>query len=60
MCIRDSVWIGNGCLILKGSTVPDVCVIGAKSIVSGSNFVGHSIIVWSPAKSVKRIGDFKI
>lgn len=56
----NNVWIGNGCLILKGSTVPDVCVIGAKSIVSGSNFVGHSIIVGNPAKCVKRIGDFKI
>ena len=41
------MWIGNGCVILKGSTVPDVGVIGAKSIVSGSNFVGHSIIAVS-------------
>lgn len=56
----DKVWIGNGCMILKGTTVPDVCVIGAKSVVSGSNYVAHSVIVGNPAKSVKRIGDFKI
>lgn len=56
----DKVWIGNRCMILKGATVPDVCVIGAKSVVSGSNYVGHSVIVGNPAKSVKRIGDFKI
>lgn len=56
----NNVWIGNGCMILKGATVPDVCVIGAKSVVSGSNYVGHSVIVGNPAKSVKRIGDFKI
>lgn len=56
----DKVWIGNGCMILKGAHVPSTCVIGARSVVSGSKFEDHSIIVGNPAKSVKRIGDFKI
>lgn len=56
----DKVWVGNGCMILKGSHVPSVCVIGARSVVSGNKYSDHSIIVGNPAKSVKRIGDFKI
>ncbi len=56
----DKVWIGNGCMILKGTRVPDTCVIGARSVVSGSNFEDHSIIVGNPARSVKKIGDFRI
>lgn len=56
----DKVWIGNGCMILKGAHVPNTCVIGARSIVAGNKFEDHTIIVGNPAKSVKRIGNFKI
>lgn len=56
----DKVWIGNGCMILKGTQIPSTCVIGARSVVSGTKFIGHSIIVGNPAKSVKTIGDFKV
>ena len=56
----DKVWIGNGCMILKGAHVPNNCVIGARSVVAGSKFDDHTIIVGNPAKSVKKIGGFKI
>lgn len=57
---EDKVWIGNGCMILKGAHVPNNCVIGAKSIVAGTKFDDHSVIVGNPAKSVKRISGFRI
>lgn len=57
---EDKVWIGNGCMILKGTLVPNNCVIGARSVVAGSKFDDHTIIVGNPAKSMKRIGGFKI
>lgn len=57
---EDKVWIGNGCMILKGAHIPDNCVIGARSVVAGSKFEDHSIIVGNPAKSVKKIGGFRI
>jgi len=56
----DKVWIGNGCMILKGAHVPNNCVIGARSVVAGSKFDDHTIIVGNPAKSVKRISGFRI
>ena len=56
----DKVWIGNGCMIQKGAHVPNNCVIGARSVVTGSKFDNHTIIVGNPAKSVKRIGGFRI
>ena len=56
----DKVWIGNGCMIQKGTHVPNNCVIGARSVVAGSKFDDHTIIVGNPAKSVKKIGGFKI
>ena len=56
----DKGWIGNGCMVLKGAHVPDHCVIGARSVVSGRKFEDHTIIAGNPAKSVKKIGDFKI
>ena len=56
----DKVWIGNGCMILKGTHVPNNCVIGARSVVAGSKFDDHTIIVGNPARSVKKIGGYKI
>lgn len=51
----DIVWIGNGCMILKGTEIPSNCVIGAHSVVSGHKFESNSIIAGSPAKVVKKI-----
>ena len=51
----NKIWIGCRTTILKGSCVPDNCVIGAGSIVSGKHFLPHTIIVGAPAKSIKEI-----
>lgn len=58
--VGDKVWIGCGCLILKGAIVPDHCVIGANSTVVGRNLESHTVIVGNPAKSIKKIFDFRI
>lgn len=36
MHIGKNVWIGAGCIILKGTTIGDNCVIAAGSIVTGN------------------------
>lgn len=56
----DKVWIGCRSTILKGSTIPSNCVIGACSLVSGSRFEEKTIIAGSPAKSVKTIGGWRL
>lgn len=56
----DKVWIGCRTTILKGSYIPSHCVIGAGSLVSGKHFEPHTIIAGVPAKSVKRIKEWKL
>lgn len=56
----DRVWICNGCMILKGTEIPSNCVIGAHSVVSGNKFESNSIIVGSPAKTVKSINRWEV
>ena len=56
----DKVWIGCRTTILKGSYVPSNCVIGANSLVSGKQFEPHTAILGNPAKSVKKIKDWRL
>lgn len=52
--IGNHVWVGAESMILKGSVIPDNCVIGARSIVTSSLHAdGNSMIVGSPAKVIK-------
>ena len=52
--IGNHVWIGMQSLILKGSTIPDNCVVGARSIISSSKeHVSNSILIGNPAKTIK-------
>ena len=51
----DQIWIGCRTTILKGSIIPNNCVIGACSLVSGNKFEPNTIIVGNPAKSTKKI-----
>ncbi|SHF37166.1 Acetyltransferase (isoleucine patch superfamily) [Bacteroides faecichinchillae] len=58
--IDDKVWIGCRVTILKGTHLPSNCVVGATSFVSGSKFEPNSLIVGSPAKSVKHISGWEL
>ena len=56
----DKVWVGCRATILKGAIIPDNCVIGACSVVTGDHFEKSTIIAGTPAKSIKKISGFKI
>lgn len=56
----NKIWIGCRSTILKGSIVPDGCVIGAGSLVSGHCFEENTIIAGIPAKSLKKIGKWEL
>lgn len=58
--IGDKVWIGCRTTILKGSIIPDGCVIGAGSLVTGKKFSPNTIIIGSPAKSVREIDGWEL
>lgn len=57
--IGNHVWIGCRSTILKGAQIPDGCVVGACSLVTGAIFDPSSIITGSPAKSVKHIKNWE-
>lgn len=58
--IDNNVWIGCRTTILKGSHIPEGCVVGACSLVTGSNFKHHTILIGAPAKSAKEIGKWEL
>lgn len=59
--LGDKIWMGCDCKVLKGSIIPDNCVIGANTVVTaGSRLEANSLIVGCPAKSVKKIKGFRI
>lgn len=58
--IGDKVWIGSNVVIMKGTQIPDNCVVGACGFVSGSKFNPYTIILGSPVKSVKKIGGWNL
>lgn len=51
--IGNHVWIGARCTILKGTQIPDNCVIGAASLLSKEYTVPNSIIAGTPAQIIK-------
>ena len=52
--IGNHVWIGNEVMVLKGTTIPDNCIVGARSIVTASLCAPpNSIIAGIPARVVK-------
>lgn len=52
--IGNHVWIGVQVMVLKGSTILDNCVVGARSLVTSSTTLkSSSVILGSPAKVVK-------
>lgn len=51
--IGDNVWIGWGCIILKGAHIGNNCIVAAGSVVLGKDYPDNSIIAGNPAKVVK-------
>jgi len=51
--IGNHVWFGCRCLILKGVSVADNCVVAAGSVLNGKYEIPNAIIAGSPAKTVK-------
>ncbi len=51
--IGNNVWIGCQNLILKGTIIPDNCVIGAKSLISKKLFVSDALYAGNPIKLIK-------
>lgn len=52
--IGDHIWIGMGCLILKGAYIPEDCVVAAKSVVcSMKNVNKGSLLGGIPARILK-------
>lgn len=51
--IGDKVWICCGCKILKGSKVPNGCVIGANSFLNKEFYRDNSVYVGNPARLYK-------
>ena len=58
--IGNNVWIAAETTILKGTQVPDKCVIGAKSLLNKKYNEPMSLIAGSPAKSIKKIGGWHL
>ena len=52
MIIGKNVWIGTGCIILKGTVIGDNSIIGAGSVVN-SNIPAGCLAAGVPARVVK-------
>jgi len=52
--IGNHVWLCKDVMILKNTTIPDGCIVGAKSVVAGKKFTKpNCVICGNPAKVVR-------
>lgn len=51
--IGDNVWMAARSVILKGAQIPDGCIIGANSVVTGRYEKPNCVIAGNPARVVK-------
>lgn len=51
--IGNNVWIGTRAVVLKGSQIPDGCIIGAMSLVNKKFKSTNSLIAGNPARLSK-------
>lgn len=52
--IANHVWIGYDVKILKGSNIPDYCIVGAGSLVTQNFKRKYCILAGNPAKIIKK------
>lgn len=52
--IRDNVWIGMHCIILKGVTIGEGAIVGAGSVVT-KDVEPWTVVAGNPAKTVKHL-----
>lgn len=52
--IKDGVWIGSNCSIMKGVTIGEGAIVARGSIVT-KDVEPHTIVAGNPAKMVKRL-----
>jgi hypothetical protein len=51
----NDVWVGCRCLILKGSKIPDHCIIAANTAITGSDCLNESSVVGgNPLRILKK------
>ena len=53
VAVGNHVWLCAGAKLLKGTKIPDNCVVGANSLVTGQLEEPNCIIAGSPAKVIK-------
>lgn len=58
--LGDNIWMACDCKVLKGAVIPDNCVIGANSVVTAKQLEPNSLIMGTPANSVKKISGWEI
>ena len=50
----DYVWIGQGALLLKGTSIGSGSVIGGGAVVSGKAIPSNTVAAGNPAKVIKK------
>ena len=56
--IGDRVLIGMGATVLNNAVIADDCIVGANALVTeGKTFPAGSLIVGSPARAVRTLGE---
>ena len=55
ICIGDYCFVGTDCVLLGGSTLPDKCVLGAKSLLNKQYTETCWLYAGNPARAVKRL-----
>lgn len=51
--IGNHVWVGANCTVLKGSNIPNGCIVSADSLIIGKAQEENSIISGNPIKVIK-------